>query len=123
MTKQRRKIFQVFVGTKGHLSADEFYHLLKRRGVKVGYTTVYRTLKLLVEAGIARRVDFGGREAHFEQKLRHAHHDHLVCVRCGKSIEFVSSRIEELQEKIAKQKRFLPQRHSLVIYGLCEECQ
>jgi Fur family ferric uptake transcriptional regulator len=122
-TRQRRKILEVFLGTEGHLSADEFYHLLKRRGVKVGYTTVYRTLKLLVEAGIARTVDLGRREAHFEHKLSHAHHDHLVCVKCGKSIEFVSSTIEEIQEKVAKRKRFLPQRHSLVIYGLCEECR
>ena len=79
-TRQRRKILEVFLGTEGHLSADELYRLLKRRGVKVGYTTVYRTLKLLVDAGIARSVDLGRKETHFEHKLSHAHHDHLVCV-------------------------------------------
>ena len=123
VTNQRKRILETFLHTEGHLSAGQLYDLLRKRGIGVGYTTVYRTLGLLVDSGIARRIDLGEREALFEHKLSHTHHDHLVCVRCGKSIEFLDPTIERMQKRIAKEKRFLPQRHSLVIYGLCERCR
>lgn len=122
-TSQRIKILSIFLSTEGHPSALQLYHLMRRKGIEVGYSTVYRTLEILVDSGIARKIELGDREAHFEHKLRHAHHDHLVCVKCGKSIEFLSPTIEKLQKKIAKEKNFFPQRHSLVIYGLCEGCR
>lgn len=122
-TRQRRKILDIFLRTKGHLSAGQLYYLMRKRGIKVGSSTVYRTLKLLVDSEIARKIELGDREAFFEHEASHAHHDHLVCTKCGKSIEFMNPTIEKLQEKIAREKKFLPQRHSLVIYGLCEKCR
>lgn len=122
-TSQRRKILDVFLSTEGHLSASQLYHVMRRKGIKVGYSTIYRTLKLLVDSGIARRIELGDREFHFEHKMLHPHHDHLVCLKCGKSIEFMSPTIEKLQKKIAKEHKFFPERHTLVIYGLCEDCK
>jgi len=122
-TRQRRVILDTFLRSKEHLSAGQLYHLMRKKKIKVGYSTIYRTLGLLVDSQIARKIELGDREAFFEHKLSCAHHDHLVCVKCGKSIEFMSPTIERLQQRIAKRRKFLPQRHSLVIYGLCERCR
>ncbi|KPJ51118.1 hypothetical protein AMJ40_00940 [candidate division TA06 bacterium DG_26] len=123
VTRQRREILRMFLAAEGHVTAGDLYYLMRRRGVKFAYSTVYRTLRLLEDSGIARRIDLGERGAQFEQKLPYTHHDHLICVKCGRSIEFMNPTIERLQEKIAKEKHFVPQRHSLVIYGLCEHCR
>jgi Fur family ferric uptake transcriptional regulator len=123
VTNQRRQILETFLETEGHLSAGQLYDLVRRKGIGVGYTTVYRTLGLLVDSGIARRIDLGEREALFEHEISHTHHDHLVCIKCGKSIEFFDPTIEEMQRRIAEENRFTPQRHSLVIHGLCEQCR
>jgi Fur family ferric uptake transcriptional regulator len=122
-SEQRNRVIEKFLQLEKHVSALELYNEMKNQGIDVGYSTVYRTLKLLSESGLAREVDFGDGESHFEHKLGHKHHDHLLCLRCGRAIEFTSQKIEKLQDQIAHKNNFKPQVHNLVIYGLCEKCR
>ena len=122
-TKQREEILLCFLRTDKHLSVEELYSLASKKDPKLGQTTVFRTLKLLCEADIAREVDFGDRIKRYEVKYGHEHHDHLVCTKCGKFIEAVDDRIEELQEKLCKKFGFTSKSHRLEIFGVCKKCK
>lgn len=122
-TKQREKILNLFLKVEDHLSADEFYGLIKKKIPWIGYTTVYRTLKLFSRCGLAREVDMGDGIKRFEHKFGHGHHDHLICVKCGKSIEVVDPEIEKLQEKLIRREGFTLLRHRLEIFGVCPQCR
>ena len=122
-SEQRNQIIEKFLTLEKHVSALELYNVMRKHGIKIGYSTVYRTLRLLAESGLARKVDLGQGEARFEHKLGHKHHDHLFCLRCGKMVEFTSPKIEKLQNQIAQKNHFSPNAHNLVIYGLCEKCR
>jgi len=122
-SEQRNRIIERFLALEKHVSALELYREMKNQGITVGYSTIYRTLKLLAESGLAREVDFGNGEIHFEHQFRHKHHDHLVCLNCGRTIEFNSPKIEKLQNQIALRNKFNPSVHNLVIYGLCGKCR
>lgn len=123
-TTQRDSILQSFVQAGRHVSAEELYGLIKKRFPGIGYATVYRTLKLLAEAGIAeeRRFEDGFTRYEYRPSDR-GHHDHLICTRCGEIIEFENERIEALQGDVAKKNGFQVQSHKLEIYGLCAGCQ
>lgn len=121
-SKQRDKVVEIFLKTEEHISALDLYNLMRKDDTKVGYSTIYRTLKLLVDAGLAREIQIGD-ELHFEHKLGHKHHDHFLCQKCGKAIEFSSPKIERMQDNLANKFGFLPQKHSLIIYGICKECR
>ncbi len=122
-TNQRDKIFNVFVGAGRHMSAEELYILVKKSYPRIGYATVYRTLKLLSEAGIAQARHFEDGITRYEHSAPDAHHDHLICNQCGTIIEFENERIEELQRDVARKKRFKVLNHKLELYGLCSSCQ
>lgn len=122
-TSQRELILEVFLKTEGHLSAEDLYNLIKVEDPTVGFTTVYRTLKLLVECDLAREERLGDGRARYEHLYNHQHHDHLICTECNQLIEFYSEEIEKKQDEIAAHHRFLPTRHSLRIWGICSECQ
>jgi Fur family ferric uptake transcriptional regulator len=122
MSKRRLEVLRVFLSVEQHLSAEELFKLMHREGLPVAYATVYRTLRLLVSSGLARRVVLGGRSSRFEHAMGHQHHDHLVCTRCGTAAEFYHPRIEELQREIARAQGFRDRSHSLTIYGLCPRC-
>ena len=121
-TPQREKILDVFLSTERHVSAEELYKLVKRKFQGIGYTTVYRTMKLFSECGLCGEIDFGDGVARFEHKYGHEHHDHLICVKCGKFIEVISPGIERLQDKLADKYRFTPIKHKLEIFGICSKC-
>lgn len=121
-TAQRREILDVFLNQEKHLSVDDIFAILKRKKSKIGYTTVYRTLKLLEECNLAREVDLGDGRVRYEHQYQHEHHDHLICLNCGKSIEFLNKNIEKLQDKIAEEHNFDSIKHKLEIYGICEKC-
>lgn len=121
-TSQREEILKIFLSIEKHLSADELYKIVKKRNPEIGYTTVYRTMKLLEEAGLCTEIDFGDGISRFEHQYAHEHHDHLICVKCDDYIEVVKPKIEELQEKLAKEKHFTPLRHKLQIFGICGKC-
>lgn len=122
-TLQREKILDLFLKTEGHATTDEFYRMLKEKHPNIGYTTVYRTLKLFCESGIAREVNFGDGMTRFEHKYGHKHHDHLVCLKCGRNIEVSSPEIEKLQDKLCEKHRFKPLRHEMKIFGICQRCR
>lgn len=122
-TRQRVEILRSFLNTDRHLSVEELYYIVKKRNSAIGQATVFRTLKLLAEAGIADEVDLGDKKVRYEHKYGHTHHDHLVCIQCGRFIEVVEPRIEKLQDSLCKKFEFSLQKHKLDIYGICRECR
>jgi len=122
-TSQRDLILDVFLRTERHLSNEDLYRLVQEEDSSVGQTTVYRTLKLLTEAGLAREVRFGDGRTHYEHNYKHEHHDHMICSECGKIIEFYSAELEALQDAMAAKHRFEISQHLLRIIGVCAECR
>ncbi|MDQ3132103.1 MAG: transcriptional repressor [Acidobacteriota bacterium] len=122
-TAQRDLILDIFLRTEEHLTSEDLYWLVQKEDQSVGHTTVYRTLKLLTEAGLAREVRFGDNKTYYEHHYNHEHHDHMICTECGKVIEFFSAEIEAMQIAAAEKFGFLPTHHSLRLWGVCDECQ
>jgi len=112
-TRQRDDIVRVFMESGSHLTVDELYQRVRQRNPRIGYATVYRTLRLLAQSGWASSRQFGDRTARFEHQTEGQHHDHLICLACGKIVEFESERIEELQSHIARKKGFQIFEHKL----------
>ena len=113
----------VFLRQEGHLTADDLVDLIRREDQRISRATVYRTLQWMVEAGIARKVDFGEGRFRFEHSYRHPRHFHLICKTCNRSFEFLSSDIEALVEEVAAARGFTPRQSVLQIHGTCEACQ
>ncbi len=122
-TAQRDLILEVFLRTEEHLSSEDLYRLVKTVDPTIGHTTVYRTIKLLTDAGLAREVRFGDGRAHYEHNYKHQHHDHMICSECGKVIEFFSAELEAIQDAMAARHRFEITQHLLRIIGICAECR
>jgi Fur family ferric uptake transcriptional regulator len=120
---KRDFIVQVFLRQDGHLAADEFVELIRAEDARISRATIYRTLQWMVEAGIARKVDFGEGRFRFEHSYRHPRHFHLICKTCNQSYEFLSSDIEALIEEVAAARNFGARQSVLQIYGTCENCQ
>ncbi|MBI5655816.1 MAG: transcriptional repressor [Geobacter sp.] len=122
-TRQRDVILDCFLASARHISIEELYLKLRAKNPNIGYATVYRTLKLFAESGIAREIQFGDGQTRYEHATEGEHHDHLVCTRCGKIIEFENETIEKLQEEVAKSHGFLIENHKLELYGVCSLCK
>lgn len=122
-TSQRDLILDMFLRTEEHLSSEDLYRLVKEVDPSIGQTTVYRTLKLLTEAGLAREVRFGDGRTHYEHNYKHQHHDHMICSECGRIIEFFSAELEAIQDAMAAKHRFQVTQHLLRIIGVCAECR
>lgn len=122
-TSQRDLILDVFLRTEEHLSNEDLYRLVKEEDPTVGQTTVYRTLKILTEAGLAREVRFGDGRTHYEHNYKHQHHDHMICSECGKIIEFFSAELEAIQDEMAAKHKFEITQHLLRIIGVCADCR
>jgi Fur family ferric uptake transcriptional regulator len=125
MTPQRWAIISIFLMNKGrHLSADDVFSLLKETYPNNGIATVYRTLDLLEQVEVLRRMDFGDGRARYELMDDEAHHHHhLVCTRCGKIIEFEDDLLESLEAAIEQKTGFKIRDHVAKFYGICAECQ
>ena len=121
-TKQRSVIIKTFLHSHSHCSTEDLYLKLRKKHPKIGYATVHRTLKLLVECGVAIEQHFGDGQARFEPAGDDSHHDHLVCVGCGQIIEFSEPQIEKLQQEIAASHQFVIRNHRHELYGLCSRC-
>jgi len=122
-TGQRDLILEIFLSTEEHLTSEDLHSLVHKKDPTVGLTTVYRTLKLLTEAGLAREVRFGDNKTYYEHHYNHEHHDHMICTECGMVIEFFSPDIEDLQDQMASNFGFKPTHHSLRMWGVCSDCQ
>lgn len=121
-TAQRDLIMEIFLRTEDHMTSEDLYLLVQKEDPRVGHTTVYRTLKLLTEAGLAREVRFGDNKTYYEHHYNHQHHDHMICTECGRVIEFFSPDIESLQDEMADKFGFKPTHHSLRMWGVCSQC-
>ncbi|MDD5560150.1 Fur family transcriptional regulator [Candidatus Methylomirabilis sp.] len=121
-TRQRELIARAFFGTTTHVSAEGLYRRVGGRHPRIGLVTVYRTLKLLKDAGLAHERQFGDGRALFEHASSERHHDHIICTECGKITEFANSEIEALQEQVVRRLGFSIQYHKLELYGLCRDC-
>ena len=121
-SSKRDFIVDVFVRQDGHISAEHLVDLIRREDARISRATIYRTLQWMVDAGMARRVDFGEGKFRFEHSYRHPRHFHLICKSCNQSFEFLSSDIETLVEEVAAARRFSPRQSVLQIYGTCEAC-
>jgi Fur family ferric uptake transcriptional regulator len=121
-TRERARILDKIFSTHKHFEADDLLMEMHARGPRVSKSTIYRTLALLVESGLLRRVITGEKHAHYEHVFGHEHHDHMTCTRCGEIVEFVDPDIERLQDKICEEKGFRPEGHRLQIIGLCAKC-
>jgi Fur family ferric uptake transcriptional regulator len=122
-TRQREAILEAFLSGEKHITVEELFNLAKKKYPEIGYATVDRNLKLMVECGLAEEMKIGKQKTRYEQKIGHEHHDHLLCLKCGRFIEVRDDKIEKLQEKLAEANDFTPMRHKLEIYGFCKKCR
>jgi len=122
-SSKREQIVNVFLRQEGHLSADDLVDIIRRESPGISRATVYRTLQWMVDAGVARRVDFGEGRFRYEHSYRQPRHFHLICKNCHRSFEFLSSDIEALIEEVAGARAFSPSQSVVQIYGTCEACR
>jgi Fur family ferric uptake transcriptional regulator len=121
-TRQRKEILNIFLNSSGHKNLSQIYAQVSKTNPKIGYTTVYRTLKLLTRLGMATQRKFADGETRYEPTSEGTHHDHLICLDCGKIIEFEDQTLEALQNGVAQRHRFKIFHHRMELYGRCEEC-
>jgi len=122
LTSQRRTILHEAVAAQGHFSAEKLLSASKKSDPTVSKATVYRTLVLLKESGILEEQDFGDGKKLYERAQGRAHHDHLICIRCGDILEFENQKIEDLQNAEAAEHGFKIVYHSLKLFGFCKNC-
>jgi Fur family ferric uptake transcriptional regulator len=122
-TDQRRLIVETFFRSPNHVSIEELLAQVRVLDKRVGYATVYRTLKLLAECGVANERRFSDGLTRYELADESSHHDHLICLDCGDIVEFEEARIETLQEQVAARYGFLLRSHKHEMYGVCPKCQ
>ena len=122
-TEQRRLIIDSFVAAEPHVSIDELLAQVRQKDARIGYATVYRTLKMLAECGIAHERHFDDGFARYELASTESHHDHLICTACGKIVEFEEPQIEDLQLAVADHYGFVVTHHRHELYGLCADCR
>lgn len=122
VTQERLALFEEIFSQHKHIDAEELLAAMKDRGLKISRATVYRNLDLLVECGMVRKQRLGQDRFLYEHVHGGQHHDHLVCTRCGRVVEFVSPGIAALQGEICRAHGFVPSHHTLQISGLCNSC-
>ena len=124
VTHQREVVADVVFGSEGHLSVDDIAAVLRDRDERIGKATIYRTLDLLVRSRLVAEHDFGEGFKRYEHRLSsHPVHEHLICLECGKVVEFESYELFNVENRIRHEHGFVPVRRRLEIYGLCKECQ
>ncbi len=121
-TPQRQIIWDEICKTDDHRDAEEIYFKIKQGGHKVSRATVYRTIDVLVKNNLVRKLELGDGRNRYENKLDSSHHDHIVCIQCGRIDEFMDENIEKLQDEIAKKYQFKIVRHIHQLFGLCRDC-
>ena len=121
LTRQREYILQAFLQNE-HITAEQMYRLLAKKDPHIGLATIYRTLNLFCEAGLAQARHFGS-QTQYDNVAHKGHHDHLICTGCGKIVEFENQEIERLQEQVANRNGFTIKTHKLELYGLCSHCR
>ena len=122
-TRQRDIVVTEFFRIGEHVTAEELYRKIGEKHNDIGFTTVYRTLKLLNKSGLATERVFADNLTRYEPLSADDHHDHLICMHCGLITEFENPKIERLQERIAEEFGFLTVSHKMELYGYCNTCK
>jgi Fur family ferric uptake transcriptional regulator len=120
-SKQREQILDIFLKTEKHPTLNGLYDLVKKKDLKIGLAAVYRTMEVIFNAGLAKKVGFGDGIKHYEHKHQHRHL--LVCLKCGKVIGITSSKLEEIQKQLAKKHDFTITRDTMMIFSTCRTCK
>ena len=121
-SQKRERILRIFLNTEKHVSAEDLFTLVRKEHPEIGFTTVYRTLKLIISSGLGEMVDFDDGVRRYERKLGREYHAHFICVKCGNNFEVFNANIKNLSAQLSQKNNFTPQKHRLEIFGLCREC-
>lgn len=121
-TKERKELLKAIVLLRDHFHAEDIYQQLRKQNSKVSLATVYRTIPLLMRSELITETLFGGEKIVYEKIYNKPHHDHMVCLNCGKIIEFTSSEVDNLQKDICQRYSFTPAEHRLELKGYCQAC-
>lgn len=121
-TSERKLILKVIFSFHKHFDVEELFEKLREQGNNVSRATIYRTIPLLIQSGLITETLHCQDKTSYENIFNKKHHDHLVCINCGKIIEFYNEKIEKLQEEVCRQHNFVPIEHRLGIKGYCEDC-
>ena len=122
-TAQRAAILDTFLSSAKHISADELHGRIRKQNSRIGFSTVYRTLRLFTRCGLAKEVNFGDGRARFEQAFDKGQHGHLICTDCGKTEEFNIGAVQKSIKQIISRSGFEAEGHRFEIYGLCKRCK
>lgn len=122
-TQERKTILQEMFRSPGHLEVEDLLYSLRRKKKPASRATVYRTLELLVDSGIVRKVDLGHGHSHYELMVDQPHHEHMICLACGKVIEFSDKTMERSLNKLCKKSEFEHTAHRFEIFGYCDKCR
>lgn len=122
-SQQRNLILDAFLSMPPHLTAEELHQRVAKKDSNIGLSTIYRSLRLFCDAGLAKQRHFEEGRSRFEQSFGEPHHDHLICTRCGNITEFECQEIEDLQEQMAARHGYTLTHHRLELFGLCEKCR
>lgn len=122
-TPERERVFQEASVMEGHFEAEELAYRLRKKGSRISKATVYRTLPLLVKACLIKEVIHGEKHHHYEHNHEENQHDHLICLKCGKIVEFGEESLREIEEKICRKHEFRPEKVVIEIFGYCKKCR
>ena len=122
-SEQREQILDIFLKAVRHPTINDLYDMVRKKNPKIGLATVYRTMRVICDAGLARETDFGDGLRRFEHKHKHRHHHHLVCLKCSRVIEITSDKLEVIQRQLAKKHGFSIARDTMKIFGICKTCK
>ena len=123
VTETRKLILEAIYETHSHFSGDDIFIRLNEKGYEVSRASIFRTLPLLVEAGLLRESVSNERHKHYEHTWGHTHHEHLTCSECGRVIEFYDPKLETLLTAIADQYDYSIRDHRIELFGVCQECR
>jgi len=121
-TEQRKAIWDEITSSDEHREAEDIYLSLRKNGLNVSRATVYRTIDVLVKNNLVRKLDIGDSPSKYENKIDSLHHDHLICVSCGKIDEFVDDKIEMIQDRIVNERGYKMIRHIHQLFVMCDDC-
>ncbi len=122
-TPEREKILEEIFSTDGHFEAEEIAFRLRQKGTRVSKATVYRTLPLLVRAGLVKEAIHGEKHNHYEHVHGEGQHDHLICLNCGTVLEFQEESLRSIEKKVCARHGFHPERSLVEIFGYCKKCR
>lgn len=122
MTFARINIIKQIVEINDHFNADDIYDELKERQSKISRASVYRTIALLLKNGLIKEVPHNDKKTKYEFVKDDTHHDHMICIRCGRIIEFKNDDIEYMQKKVCEKYDFILKEHNMELRGLCKKC-